>query len=781
MKNMIKISVRNLVEFVMSSGDLDRVRMNNARAVDGTRIHKLIQSSSGDNYDSEVMLKYVYEGEELEIEVSGRADGIIREGDRYTIDEIKSTTKPLKEITEDMNPLHWAQAKGYGFIFALKNEIETIDIQLTYYQLEEDKIIRFKKSFCIQELKNDFIGLIEEYLGWAEKIDRWIKLRDQTIEQLQFPYGEFRKGQRKLAVSVYTALKEKEKLFLKAPTGIGKTLGTAFPTLKYMGEEGLEKIFYLTAKTITRTAAEDAFHKMRCGGLRLKTLTITAKDKICIDNTKKCDPEECEYAKGFFDKLKPAIKDIFENEDSFDRNTILEYSEKHKLCPFEYSLSLAECSDVIICDYNYAYDPRVFLRRFFGESKKNYAVLVDEAHNLVDRAREMYSAEIYKQPILDIRKKIEDDFPNVVKTLNKINRFMIEARKECEESDGVVLKKEAPDMLYPYLTRFIEQSEEILENGANKEYFDEFMEFYFKAVGMVRTWEFYDGNYVTYYEKMGQDIKIKLFCLDPSKVLQDKMKMVRSTILFSATLIPLDYYMKLLGGNDESLRLSLESSFEQKNLCLLVNDKISTKYREREKTILQLCNEIMNVVLSKKGNYMIFFPSYKYMNDALEILNMAGFNHKIDLIVQDVSMNEREREEFLQEFDKERESSMAAFTVMGGIFGEGIDLTGDRLTGAIIVGVGLPQICFERDIIKQHFNDKGKNGFNYSYVYPGMNRVLQAAGRVIRTEEDRGVVLLIDERFSYGAYKGLFPEEWSHYHRIADKDDLEDELSVFWS
>ena len=285
---------------------------------------------------------------------------------------------------------------------------------------------------------------------------------------------------------------------------------------------------------------------------------------------KKCDPEECEYAKGFFDKLKPAIKDIFTDEDSFDRDKILDYSEKHKLCPFEYSLSLAEWSDVIICDYNYAYNPRTFLRRFFGESKKNYAVLVDEAHNLVDRAREMYSAEIYKQPILEIRKKIKDDFPNVVKALNKINRFMIEARKECEEADGVVLKKEAPDMLYPYLTRFIDQSEDILENGANKEYFDEFMEFYFKAIGMVRTWEFYDGNYVTYYEKMGQDIKIKLFCLDPSNVLQDKMKMVRSTILFSATLIPLEYYMKLLGGNDESLRLSLESPFEQKNLCLLV-------------------------------------------------------------------------------------------------------------------------------------------------------------------------------------------------------------------
>lgn len=781
MSNIIKISVRSLVEFVMQQGDLDLRMMSSNRAVEGTRIHKKIQSQGGEEYTPEVSLSYTYQSENLLLQISGRADGIIKNIGRIIIDEIKSTTVNLENLHENYNMLHWAQAKGYAYIYAKENNLSEIDVQLTYCNVESREIKRFIKTFDINTLEKDFFHLIYEYIKWAKYIDEWVTERNESIKKMKFPFDKFRKGQRELSVSVYTTLKEEKKLFIKAPTGIGKTMGTIFPSIKYLGESGIDRIFYLTAKTIGRSVAEGAINKLRNQNLRLKSITLTAKDKICPNVEANCNPEECKYAKGYYDKLKIVIADIFSNEDEFTKEKITEYTLKYEICPFEFSLDLSLWCDCIICDYNYVFDPRVYLRRFFIDAKENYTFLIDEAHNLVDRSREMFSASINKQPALELKRKTKEDYPALSRNLNKINSLMISYKKKAEESGGVFIQKEEPLDLYLVMYRFKEEMDEIIAQNEKVEYIDELMEYYFKALGIIRTYDMYDENYVTYYEVINSDLKVRLFCLDPSMLLKQQMKKSKSNIIFSATLNPLEYFMKILGGDESDYRLCLESPFKKENLCLMINNSISTTYKDRESTILELTACIKNTILSSKGNYMIFFPSYKYMMDVLEILECDLIKNKdVKMLVQSPVMTEEEREKFLQEFKEGLDYSVLGFVVMGGIFGEGIDLVGDKLTGAVVVGVGLPQICFERELIKEFFDNKGLSGFNYSYMYPGMNRVMQAVGRVIRTDNDKGIVLLIDKRFLYRDYLNIFPNEWSNFKKISNYKEAQSNIYEFW-
>ena len=781
MSNIIKISVRSLVEFVMQQGDLDLRMMSSNRAVEGTRIHKKIQSQGGEEYTSEVSLSYTYQSENLLLQISGRADGIIKNLDRTIVDEIKSTTISLENLHENYNMLHWAQAKGYAYVYAKENNLNEIDVQLTYCNVESREIKRFIKTFDINTLEKDFFYLIYEYIKWAKYINEWVTERNESIKKMKFPFDNFRKGQRELSVSVYTTLKEEKKLFIKAPTGIGKTMGTIFPSIKYLGENGIDRIFYLTAKTIGRSVAEGAINKLRNQKLRLKSITLTAKDKICPNIEANCNPEECKYARGYYDKLKIVIADIFGNEDEFTKEKITEYALKYEICPFEFSLDLSLWCDCIICDYNYVFDPRVYLRRFFIDAKEDYTFLIDEAHNLVDRSREMFSASINKQPALELKRKTKEDYPTLSRTLNKINSLMISYKKKAEESGGVFIQLEEPLDLYLVMYRFKEEMDEIIAQNVKVDYIDELMEYYFKVLGIIRTYDMYDENYVTYYEIMNSDLKVKLFCLDPSMLLKQQMKKSKSNIIFSATLNPLEYFMKILGGDESDYRLCLESPFKKENLCLMINNSIATTYKERENTISELISCIKNAILSRRGNYMIFFPSYKYMMDVLEILECDLIKNKdVKLLIQSPVMTEEEREEFLQEFKEGIDYSVFGFVVMGGIFGEGIDLVGDKLTGAIVVGVGLPQICFERELIKEFFDKKGLSGFNYSYMYPGINRVMQAVGRVIRTDNDKGIVLLIDKRFLYRDYLNIFPNEWSNFKKISNDREAQSNIYEFW-
>lgn len=752
--NNIKISVRNLVEFILRSGDINSTYIGRNRMTEGTRIHQLIQKKMDENYASEVTLKTEVEFHDLTLTVGGRADGIIKEKENIIIDEIKSTTTNLEKIDEDYNELHWAQAKCYGYIYMKDNNLEEIDIQLTYVEVDSEEVKRIRKNYTFNELEKFFKDLTDKYYIWADLSRKWIDTRDTSIKKLEFPFNKYRRGQRKLAVGVYRTIEEEKKLFVEAPTGIGKTMSTIFPAIKAIGENKGEKIFYLTAKTITRTVAEDSFAILEKNNLRFKRVTLTAKDKICFEKEKSCNPDECPYAKGHFDRVNDAIYQILTKEDNVSRETIGKYAKKYEICPFEFSLDLSIWADSIICDYNYAFDPKAKLKRFFTEDKNKYIFLIDEAHNLVDRARDMFSAELFKDDILYIKRLFKDIEPKISKALDKINRYFLKIKKKFDDKNYFIEKEEPEDIYYP-LKGFVKVADNWLkENGDKKEHGD-LLDLYFNVLSFLRASEDYDDRFVTYAKLHGKNVKLKMFCLDPSYLLSTTLNSGLAGVLFSATLSPMDYYKEILGGKDDDNMMMLSSPFPRENLNLKIIDSVSTKYRNRENSYEDIVEIINSVMKFKKGNYMVFFPSYKYMNDVYDLF--IEKHPQISTMIQESGMSEEEREQFLFSFKEVPEETLVAFAVMGGIFSEGIDLKGDRLTGAIIVGVGLPKICLERNIIRDYFNDKNGLGYEYAYMYPGMNKVLQAAGRVIRTENDKGIVCLIDERFSYKSYKNIFP------------------------
>ncbi|WP_461207005.1 ATP-dependent DNA helicase [Clostridium sp. DL1XJH146] len=779
-QNIIKISVRNLVQFVLKSGDLVSTFKGSSRNVDAIRAHQKIQKGYGDNYSSEVTLSILIKQQDFMIEVKGRADGVFNDGENVLIDEIKTTMVPLEFIDENYNGVHWAQAKCYAYFYCVENEVENIEVQLTYYNLDNKNIKRIKRGFTKEELGNFFNNLLSSYIKWADTLDMWIKKRNNSIKELKFPYGEYREGQRKLAVYTYKTIKDNKKLFAQAPTGIGKTIATIFPALKAVGEDLGEKIFYLTAKTITRTTAENTYLQLREAGLSFKTLTLTAKEKICFNDEVNCNPDKCPYARGHFDRVNEAIFDIF-NEDNMTRDVVEKYARKYNICPFEFSLDLVFWVDGIICDYNYVFDPRASLKRFFDDTKRNSILLIDEAHNLVDRGREMFSADLVKKDILELKKESRNQIPELFKILNKLNTYFIELRKKCEKNNGYFMLEKRPEEILPHLIKYINKAEKwMLENKNEKsDCKDKILDFYFKALFFIKIGEIFDESYRVYAEKIDKnDVILKLYCVNPSKFLKESIDNNLATIIFSATLSPMDYYFEVLGGEQDDNKLRLKSSFKRENLLLLIDDKISTKYRNREETAEFVIEKIKGLISSKKGNYLVFFPSYKYLRMILERIDDNTINFNI--ISQEIGMDETQKEEFLENFNEIRDKSLVAFAVMGGMFGEGIDLVGEKLSGAIIIGVGLPQICFQRDIIRDYFNEKKGCGFEYSYIYPGMNKVMQAVGRIIRTEKDKGVALLIDTRFTSSRYLKLFPYEWQHLKRIQNTNEMSNYLEEFW-
>ncbi|MBS4535878.1 ATP-dependent DNA helicase [Clostridium sp. D2Q-14] len=775
--NNIKISIRNLVEFILRSGDIVSSYIGKNRATEGTRIHTMIQKEMDDNYTPEVTLKTEVKFDDLTVMVQGRADGIIKEDEKIIIDEIKSVTKPLEKVDEDYNPLHWAQAKCYGYIYAIQNNLTEIDIQLTYYQMDTEKTKRIRKTYKLKELKNFFNNLMDKYYIWADFSRKWVEIRDISIKELNFPFDDYREGQRNLAVGVYRTIDEEKKLFAEAPTGIGKTISTVFPSVKAIGENKGEKIFYLTAKTITRSVAEDTFSILNKKGLRFKTITLTAKDKICFCEETNCNPDECEYAKGHFDRVNDAIYDLIIHEDIITRGIIEEYAKKHTVCPFEFSLDISLWVDSIICDYNYVFDPRAQLKRFFMEEENNYIFLIDETHNLVDRSRGMFSAVLYKDVFLSLRRFFKDKELKLAKALSKLNSFMLKMKKECNE-EGYYIQKEEPEDIYYLLKKFVKEADEWLTEHQKEDGHQELLELYFEVLAFIRVAEDYDERYVTYVETYGNNVKIKLFCLDPSYLLSKTLKQGRASIFFSATLSPIEYYKDILGGKDEDNIMVLPSPFDKDNLKLMIVDSVSTKYKNRELSYNSIARIIYSTINGKKGNYMVFFPSYKYMNDVYD--TFIEEYPEVNTMIQEVDMSEEEREEFLYSFKENPEETLVSFAVMGGIYSEGIDLKGDRLSGAIVVGVGLPMICLERNIIRDYFNEENGLGYEYSYMYPGMNKVLQSLGRVIRTEKDKGVVCLIDERFSYSGYKKIFPPHLRRNVKVRRIDDINRILNMFW-
>lgn len=779
-KPVIRISVRNLVEFILRSGDLisgSKTAADKEAMLKGSRFHRKIQKQMGSTYQAEVPLKKESEYEDLILSVEGRADGIFTENGKVCVDEIKGIYRSLDSLERPVE-VHRAQALCYGWIYMEIKELSEIDIQMTYGQLETEEIRRFRETLTREELENWYQNLTDSYHKWISYQLDWQKKRNNSMENLEFPFA-YRKGQKEMVAGIYHAISKEEQIFIQAPTGIGKTMSAVFPAVRAMGNENGKTIFYLTARTITRTVAEEAFKILRENGLHFKSITITAKEKLCFCEETDCDPQKCPYAKGHYDRVNDAVYELWTQNEAFDREAILAQAEKYMVCPFEMTLDLAVWMDGVICDYNYVFDPDVYLKRFFGENRKeNYIFLIDEAHNLVERGREMYSASVCRENIESTRKFIKPYSSRLYRMLGKAAKQMEVLKQESEASWQVL---ENAGTLPVTLLSIQGEMDKLLEEPPSLEFTDGILDFYFEVRNFLNISELVDENYVTYVST-GEDgkFRMKLFCVNPAANLQKCLDRGISTVFFSATLLPLSYYRKMLSTRNENFGMYVNSPFEEKKRCLLLCRDVSSRYTRRGyEEYRKIAEYIARMSWQKKGNYMIFFPSYKLMEDVFDVYQDEFSVDWVDCICQQASMNEREREEFLQEFQSQKERTLLGFCVMGGIFSEGIDLIGDRLIGVAVVGTGLPQIGCEREILKDYYDQRGEPGFDYAYRYPGMNKVLQAAGRVIRTREDTGVILLMDERFQNREYRNLFPREWSAV-KMCTIGTVEENLRDFW-
>lgn len=778
-RSTIRISVRNLVEFVMRGGDIDNRRTSSAEKdamQAGSRMHRKIQKRQGADYHAEVSMKHRVDQEDYQILVEGRADGIIEAVSGVTIDEIKCVYMDIRQLEEPL-PVHLAQALCYGYMYCCDHEnVNTITIQITYCNLETEEIRRLKQDKTREELETWFQGLIHEYLKWAEYLYRHTLRRDESLRELEFPY-KYRAGQKELAVSVYRALARKRNLFIQAPTGIGKTLSVVYPSLKSMGNGNGEKLFYLTAKTITRSVAENCFFLLRERGMLFTTVTITAKEKLCPLEKTECNPDVCPYAKGHFDRVNDAVFDILHEQQGITRKIILDYAEKYQVCPFEFCLDISSWADGIICDYNYVFDPNARLKRYFADGNQgDYLFLIDEAHNLVSRAREMFSACLVKEDILLVKKIIKGRSRKLERELERCNRNLLELKRESAEyrvlPDANLLASNLLGVMGEF-DSFLEEEKEFPEREL-------VLQFYFDLRHFLNMYDGMDDHYRIYTE-LGEDgnFRLYLFCIDPSRCLNACLEKGIAGIFFSATMIPVMYYKKLLSGNPEDFAVYANSPFDREKRLILVAKDVSSRYTRRNKAEFgKVADYIMMLAQSHVGNYMVFFPSYRYMEVVEQILD-ERYDGSFRWQMQTKRMTEEEREEFLALFEEKREQSFVGLCVLGGIFSEGIDLKAERLEGTIIVGTGLPMVCSEQEILMQYFADQGENGYDYAYQYPGMNKVLQAAGRVIRTAQDRGVILLLDDRFLRPEIQDLFPREWTEYGLVT-RETVGGWLKHFW-
>ena len=787
----IRISVRDLVEFVMQSGDLDN-RSGSYRdkkaMLKGAKIHKTLQDRGGSTYRAEVSLRHEITCPDYTILLEGRADGIYTRADGVTaIDEIKSMYADVEHFTEPV-AVHRAQALCYAYIFALQNDQKQMGVRMTYCNIKTMQVKYFEELLSFEQLEDWFTEVLLKLTKWFDFLMEHRKTRNESIPAIAFPFP-YRNGQRQLVVSTYKTIAAGKKLYIEAPTGIGKTMSAVFPSVSAMGQGLADKIFYLTAKTITRTVAQEAFDILREKGLIFKSLILTAKEKLCILETPDCNPEACPYARGFYDRINDAVFHLVTHYDRITREDILKVAEEYKVCPFELSLDATYWMDAVICDYNYVFDPDVRLARFFGgEERGDYIFLIDEAHNLVERAREMYSAVLLHQHVKEA-KTLTKETPALAMVTSKLDRLQrqMSSMKKAAVAENALRERindaELP-ILYENVYAAFSEMERFYEE--HPEHIDkELLDFYFELRSFLLTYEAMDESYVAYGEPTEDSFLVHLFCVHPASRLLDCMHQGRSTILFSATLLPIRYYKELLGAEDEDLAITVPSPFDPEKRLLGVVNGVSTVYTKRgPRQYENIARNILTIVKEHAGNYMAFFPSYRMMWDVGELLETMAFHQgrNIEFMYQQQDMSERDREDFLTEFAvNEDHVTRIGMAIMGGIFSEGIDLVRESLIGVLIVGTGLPQICTEREILRDYFEETMGKGFEYAYLFPGITKVLQAAGRLVRTADDYGVIALMDERFLKQEYREQFPREWSNGRIWNDEMTMQNDLRDYWS
>ena len=790
----IETSVRSLCALACKSGDIDsRRKSGNQQMILGGELHRKLQAEAGGYYNPEVTLYNTTLFDGVYYSVSGRADGIIRTEQGLCVDEIKCVRS--YEFYMPPRSAHLCQLKCYAYFLCVRDELDVVDARLTYYNVDKNKIKYFNYRFTKAELKKFYLSLLLEASFFAGlHIHRHLDVLPKAARAV-FPYSQLREGQEMMIRESYCAIKRSKRIFIEAPTGTGKTISSIFPALRALGEGRADKIFYLTAKASTRREAYAAAAKLFRSGVAIKAIVLNSKENMCrckssLGSARNlCNPDDCPFARGYYDRVNGALRELLSEMNGYPSKAILSVAEKYAICPYELSLDLSEYCDIIICDYNYAFDPSVYLRRYFSDEGKRekYVFLIDEAHNLADRARDMYSAELRLSDFTAVNGLLTENDGDITSCILSVISAFQPLRKLCRdnvfkdgngEDRGFFMSRSPLSHFTEELESFRKKCDTWLRKNEHHEIYDQA----YALASAVRKYlcvsEYFDKGFLCYVELGGGDITVKTYCLDPSAVMNGLLARACSAVMFSATLTPSEYFCDVLGSAKGSVSVSLPSPFEPENLCVAVADFVSTRYEDRDASIQKYVCAIAATVSAKAGNYIVYFPSY----DCLEKVKKVFCKKypQVETVVQERGMRSSEKEAFLSKFKEDKGRLRVGFCVLGGAFSEGVDLPGSRLIGVIVIGVGLPGLSNERNIIKEYFDVDSGCGYDYAYTYPGMNNVLQAAGRVIRTDSDKGVVVLVDDRYATPKYRGLFPKHWRNIQYAGNFSSLAEIARRFW-
>lgn len=773
MARTVTVSVRNLAEFLLRSGDLRPDSPDGARPLEGIRAHQRVQRSRPAGYEAEVPVAGRFAGYGIALNLSGRIDGVLETPDGVVVEEIKSTRRAPEDLLAEMNPVHWGQLHLYGWLYAEERDLPSLTLRMVCVGLVSGAIRETAHELDREELADYGQLLVDRYLRWLHRLDTLRAARDESVRALEFPFPSWRPGQRDLAVRVFRTLRDGDRLLTQAPTGVGKTMAVLFPAAKSLAEGHAARIFFLTARTTGRLAAESALAALRESGLRLISVSLSSRDRACLHPDGACVGPDCPMAAGYFDRINEALAALLESEQAFAPERIAAAAEAWVLCPHELSLDLALWADLVVGDVNYAIDPRVALRRHLGEGRLDAAFLVDEAHHLPDRARQSFSAALNRGDLLRLRDELGEALPAVRRSLTEIAGALDRLTPETPPSEP------PPESLVQAVESFAKRVDAWLLAGPDPDlhFYRPLTEAFFNAAWFARVSRTFTGAYAVLPSGEGAARTVRLFCADPTEPLGEALSRSRAAVFFSATLTPAKPFARMFGIPLKEQRLRIPSPFPPDHLLVAVADRISTRYRDRERTLPALAALLAALVRGRTGNYLLFFPSYAYLDRVRPLFESRVPEARTR--VQAPEMSVRERGEFLDRFSETDGRTRVGMAVMGGVFGEGIDLVGDRLSGAAVVGPGLPPPSAEREVIRERMAARGADGFEAAYQMPGMVRVLQAAGRVIRSETDRGVVLLADNRFAAPAYHRHFPPEWRPV-RVGDAGALEERLRNFW-
>ncbi|NLC56569.1 MAG: hypothetical protein GX774_07015 [Armatimonadetes bacterium] len=753
-----------------------------ARGQEGIEGHQQAVARRPAGYRAEVPVTFTYDWEEYRLVVRGRIDGLTETEDTFEVEEIKTTWRPVAAIREEDYPIHRAQLLLYVYFLMVHHPGKRVVGKLTYLNLDDLSERSFPLEIPIEEGERFFTRLALAHLQAQRERDEWRRVRDASLARLQFPYPDRRPGQEELMAAVAQALEEERDLFVEAATGIGKTIAVLYPALRRLGQsERFTRIFFLTAKTAGKAILESTLRTAHARGLRLRTLFIEAKARACLSPGCQCHPDTCPYAQDYYAKAARVLPELLQHE-LMTAAVVRAYAERDRLCPFELSLDLALQADLIVCDYNYVFDPRVYLRRFFAPgSPPDHLFLVDEAHNLVPRGREMYSATLGQQQLTELAAAAWAADPELSQACADVAAFLEEWQRELRETGQSALRLTAlPEMLPPAVARLLERASAFLATNAPSMLWDQVQELFFTLTAYARVAALLSEEYALYVKMEAGWAVLHLFCLNPGPLLRRRLDGARCTVFFSATLSPHEYFRELLGGSPEALSLRLPSPFPPENRLYLHVPGIDTRYRAREKSAHAVARCAEALVAAHPGNYILFFPSYAYLNAVRPLVKdlLAG---RASVYTQRPAMTEAEKRDFLRKVTATGTGrSRVGLAVLGGLFGEGIDLPGEQLVGVLIVGPGLPVVNEEQELIRGYFEARCGEGFRFAYLIPGLIRVIQSAGRVFRTPTDRGVVLLVDDRFATEPYRDLLPPDWFPSGAGLACADYAEVLAEFW-